>query len=100
MIGILGPEVTGGLVAPPVFKTGVGLNKVPGGFDSHSPPPQFFRSFSFSLSFSWGASLAPDLSGGAYFPQQLVPSAFIAFISSLWSFLNFEKSPSVMKGTV
>ena len=31
-------EVTGGLVAPLVFKTSVGLNKVPGGFDSHSPP--------------------------------------------------------------
>ena len=33
-----GMEVTGGLVAPLVFKTSVGLNKVPGGFDSHSPP--------------------------------------------------------------
>ena len=32
------PEVSGGLVAPLVFKTSVGLNKVPGGFDSHSPP--------------------------------------------------------------
>ena len=31
-------EVTGGLVALLVFKTSVGLNKVPGGFDSHSPP--------------------------------------------------------------
>ena len=31
-------EVTGGLVAPLVFKTSAGLNKVPGGFDSHSPP--------------------------------------------------------------
>ena len=25
-----------------VFKTSVGLNKVPGGFDSHPPPPTFF----------------------------------------------------------
>ena len=33
-----GLEVTGGLVAPLVFKTSVGLDKVPGGFDSHSPP--------------------------------------------------------------
>jgi hypothetical protein len=32
------PEVTGDLVAPLVFKTSVGLDKVPGGFDSHSPP--------------------------------------------------------------
>jgi hypothetical protein len=31
-------EVTDGLVASLVFKTNVGLNKVPGGFDSHSPP--------------------------------------------------------------
>ena len=31
-------EVNGSLVAPLVFKTSVGLNKVPGGFDSHSPP--------------------------------------------------------------
>ena len=31
-------EVSGGLVALLVFKTSVGLNKVPGGFDSHSPP--------------------------------------------------------------
>ena len=31
-------EVIGGLVAPLVFKTNVGLNKVLGGFDSHSPP--------------------------------------------------------------
>ncbi len=31
-------EATGGLVAPLVFKTSAGLNKVPGGFDSHSPP--------------------------------------------------------------
>ena len=31
-------EVSGSLVAPLVFKTSVGLNKVPGGFDSHSPP--------------------------------------------------------------
>ena len=31
-------EATGSLVAPLVFKTSVGLNKVPGGFDSHSPP--------------------------------------------------------------
>ena len=31
-------EATGGLVALLVFKTSVGLNKVPGGFDSHSPP--------------------------------------------------------------
>ena len=35
----LGKEVCGGLVALLVFKTSVGLNKVPGGFDSHSPPP-------------------------------------------------------------
>ena len=34
-----GVEVCGGLVALLVFKTSVGLNKVPGGFDSHSPPP-------------------------------------------------------------
>lgn len=33
-----GMEVNGSLVAPLVFKTSVGLNKVPGGFDSHSPP--------------------------------------------------------------
>ncbi len=33
-----GKEVVGGLVTPLVFKTSVGLNKVPGGFDSHSPP--------------------------------------------------------------
>ena len=32
-------EVWGGLVALLVFKTSVGLNKVPGGFDSHPPPP-------------------------------------------------------------
>ena len=32
-------EVSGGLVALLVFKTSVGLNKVPGGFDSHPPPP-------------------------------------------------------------
>ena len=31
-------EVIGVLVVPLVFKTSVGLNKVPGGFDSHSPP--------------------------------------------------------------
>ncbi len=31
-------EVIGGLVAPLVFKTSVGLNKVPGRFDSYSPP--------------------------------------------------------------
>ena len=31
-------EVIGVLVVPLVFKTNVGLNKVPGGFDSHSPP--------------------------------------------------------------
>ena len=31
-------EATGVLVASLVFKTSVGLNKVPGGFDSHSPP--------------------------------------------------------------
>ncbi len=31
-------EATGDLVASLVFKTSVGLNKVPGGFDSHSPP--------------------------------------------------------------
>ncbi len=31
-------EATGSLVAPLVFKASVGLNKVPGGFDSHSPP--------------------------------------------------------------
>ena len=35
-------EVWGDLVALLVFKTSVGLNKVPGGFDSHPPPP-FFR---------------------------------------------------------
>ena len=35
----LGVEVWGGLVALLVFKTSVGLNKVPGGFDSHPPPP-------------------------------------------------------------
>ncbi len=35
----LGKEVCGGLVALLVFKTSVGLNKVPGGFDSHPPPP-------------------------------------------------------------
>ena len=34
-------EVNGSLVAPLVFKTSVGLNKVPGGFDSHPPPPVF-----------------------------------------------------------
>ena len=34
-------EVIGSLVAPLVFKTSVGLNKVPGGFDSHSPPFNF-----------------------------------------------------------
>jgi hypothetical protein len=33
------PEVSGDLVALLVFKTSVGLNKVPGGFDSHPPPP-------------------------------------------------------------
>ena len=38
---ISGTEVWGDLVALPVFKTGVGLNKVPGGFDSHPPPPIF-----------------------------------------------------------
>jgi hypothetical protein len=32
-------EVWGDLVALLVFKTSVGLNKVPGGFDSHPPPP-------------------------------------------------------------
>lgn len=31
----------GDLVALLVFKTSVGLNKVPGGFDSHPPPPIF-----------------------------------------------------------
>jgi hypothetical protein len=31
--------VSGDLVALLVFKTSVGLNKVPGGFDSHPPPP-------------------------------------------------------------
>ena len=31
-------EVTGGLVALLVFKTSAGLEQVPGGFDSHSPP--------------------------------------------------------------
>ncbi len=36
-VGIL--EVWGDLVALLVFKTSVGLNKVPGGFDSHPPPP-------------------------------------------------------------
>jgi len=35
-------EVTGGLVALAVFKTVVGLQQVPGGFDSHSPPPILF----------------------------------------------------------
>ncbi len=35
-------EVIGGLVAPLVFKTSVGLKKVPGGFDSHSPPVPSF----------------------------------------------------------
>lgn len=34
-------EVSGGLVAPLVFKTSVRLNKVSGGFDSHPPPPSF-----------------------------------------------------------
>src|SRR5208282_4109501 len=34
-----GAEVWGDLVALLVFKTSVGLNKVPGGFDSHPPPP-------------------------------------------------------------
>ena len=33
------PEVLAVLVLATVFKTGVGLNKVPGGFDSHPPPP-------------------------------------------------------------
>jgi len=37
-----GVEVRGGLVALLVFKTSVGLNKVPGGFDSHAPPPVRF----------------------------------------------------------
>src|ERR1035438_2350198 len=32
-------EALGDLVALLVFKTMVGLNKVPGGFDSHPPPP-------------------------------------------------------------
>ena len=32
-------EASGDLVALLVFKTMVGLNKVPGGFDSHPPPP-------------------------------------------------------------
>ena len=34
-----GAEVWGDLVALLVFKTSVGLNKVPGVFDSHPPPP-------------------------------------------------------------
>lgn len=36
-------EVWGDLVALLVFKTSVGLNQVPGGFDSHPPPPGFVR---------------------------------------------------------
>ncbi len=43
-------EVNGGLVAPLVFKTSVGLNKVPGGFDSHSPPWGGVAGASFRLS--------------------------------------------------
>jgi hypothetical protein len=39
--GSSGTEVWGDLVALLVFKTSVGLNKVPGGFDSHPPPPIF-----------------------------------------------------------
>jgi hypothetical protein len=35
----IGPEVLVVLVPALVFKTSVGLNKVPGGFDSHPPPP-------------------------------------------------------------
>ena len=34
-------EVWGDLVALLVFKTSVGLKQVPGGFDSHPPPPIF-----------------------------------------------------------
>ena len=34
-------EVFAVLVPVMVFKTSVGLNKVPGGFDSHPPPPIF-----------------------------------------------------------
>jgi hypothetical protein len=38
------------LVQGLVFKTMVGLNKVPGGFDSHAPPP-IYRLLNISVAF-------------------------------------------------
>ena len=49
---ISGTEVWGDLVALPVFKTGVGLNKVPGGFDSHPPPPISTHQKTFNIQHS------------------------------------------------
>ena len=45
-------------MVPLVFKTSVGLERVPGGFDSHSPPPFFTRKPNGQLSITTPRRLA------------------------------------------
>ena len=53
-----------------VFKTSVGLNKVPGGFDSHTSPPARTR-WSVGKLASWGAaSRRVESPGGSITPLQ------------------------------
>ena len=78
-----GPSAGGGLRLVPgsVFKTVVGLNKVPGGFDSHPPPP-FLEAVTLDANYLF-ASLMWGSVGIAYFiygKKQMCMSALIGGI--------------------